>query len=170
MMKKLSMMAMVLVAFVAFTLQSCSKGNDGIPYNLSASLVIQENGRLTDEQKKIYEETYNVSPTINYSSDEEAEKGTEEFVGRGAANIQAKIKNETGDANFVFVYTVTTTRLSDNKQIFSCLFIQLQQLGSLTISKSAYMKLNITAVSIIRRMANIIGNNNSINTDNPRHD
>lgn len=29
------------------------------------------------------------------------------------------------------------------------------------------MKLNITAVSIIRRMANIIGNNNSINTDNP---
>ena len=93
MMKKLSMMAMVLVAFVAFTLQSCSKGNDGIPYNLSASLVIQENGRLTDEQKKIYEETYNVSPTINYSSDEEAEKGTEEFVGRGAANIQAKIKN-----------------------------------------------------------------------------
>lgn len=117
MMKKLSMMTMVLVAFVAFTLQSCSKGNDGIPYNLSASLVIQENGRLTDEQKKIYEETYNVSPTINYSNDEVAEKGTEEFVGRGAANIQAKIKNETGDANFVFVYTVTTTRLSDNKQI-----------------------------------------------------
>ena len=31
------------------------------------------------------------------------------------------------------------------------------------------MKLNITVVSIIRRTANIIGNNNSINTDNPRH-
>lgn len=117
MMKKLSMMAMVLVAFVAFTLQSCSKGNDGMPYNLSASLVIQDSGRLTDEQKKSYEEIYNVSHTIYYSNDEEAEKGAKEFVGKGAANIQAKIRTDTGDASFVFVYAVTTTRASDNKQI-----------------------------------------------------
>ena len=114
--KKLSMTLMVLVAFIAFAMQSCKSDNNdnSMAYKFSWRINIQEKGDLTDEQKAELENSFVGSETSEYQSDEMAEYGNEVV----AKQIASRAKLVMGNNMTVkFTMTIITTRVFDNHQI-----------------------------------------------------
>lgn len=111
--KKLSIMLM-LVAFIAFAMQSC-KSDNNVTHNMSWSLEIQDKGNnMTDVQKQELEESSVGTLSGDYPNDEEAVKGTEVVGKQAAVRTMTIIKN---DPSVVFTITVITARVTDNKKI-----------------------------------------------------
>ena len=100
-------------SFIAFAMQSC-KSDNNVTHNMSWSLEFQDKGHITDEQKKELEESFVGTLSGDYPNDETAEKGTEVVAEQAAVRAIVIMGN---DRTAVFTITVTTTRVSDSKQI-----------------------------------------------------
>lgn len=115
--KKLSMTLMVLAAFMALAMQSCSKntGNDDwMTCRISWSTSVQDKGNLSDEQVEELENSLAGSETKQYESVKMAESGIELVANQLMSTIRLAMgQNPT----VTLTVTIITTRLSDNQEI-----------------------------------------------------
>ena len=119
-MKKFQMMmATVLVALMAFAVQSCgSDDKDDLsssPYEITGAVNIQQKGNLTDEEIATLKEKFAQSVTGTYMTDQMAESTTDQIVQKYIANLRELAG--TGESTAVFTITITTTNLKTNKQV-----------------------------------------------------
>ena len=112
-----TMMAVVLVALMAFVVQSC--GNDdkddltSTMYKLTETLVFQDKGELTTEQAENFQKKYSSEQTAEFLTDKQAESQTDQI----ASQLSSSTKAEMGDEPMKFTITLITTKLSNNKQV-----------------------------------------------------
>ena len=114
-----TMMAVVLVALMAFAVQSCGsdKDDDSQQYKLDVSLTITDKGTLTDAecQAMIYSAAQ-MSQVADNGTDASAETATM----RAAQAISESLvlyKETYGNAKFG--YTLVCTKVSSGKQIIT---------------------------------------------------
>lgn len=107
-------MLMVLVAFIAFAFQSCSKSEDNVTHNISWKLYIQDQGDMSDELKTQLENEFAGTSSATYANDEGAKTGTEVVAKQIRQRVGEIMYN---DKSAVFTVSVVTTRVSDNKQV-----------------------------------------------------
>ena len=112
-----TMMAVVLVALMAFAVQSCGsdKDDDSQQYKLDVSLTITDKGTLTDAecQAMIYSAAQ-MSQVADNGTDASAETATMR-VAQGISESLVLNKETFGTA--VFTYTLVCTKVSGGKQI-----------------------------------------------------
>ena len=113
-----TMMAVVLVALMAFVVQSC--GNDDKDVNLTSSmykltetLVFQDKGELTTEQADYFQKKYSSEQTAEFLTDKQAESQTDQI----ASQLVLSTKAEMGDEPMKFTITLITTNLNNNRQV-----------------------------------------------------
>ncbi|MBQ2209268.1 MAG: hypothetical protein II404_04815 [Prevotella sp.] len=119
-MKKIqAMMAVVLVALMAFAVQSCGSDDktpdlSGDTYKLTTSMTFQDKGQLTDAEAAVLQQAFVKTETGQYITDKSAADKTKEIVDVMAANIEVQMK---GDTSVAFTVTVITTNMNTNKQV-----------------------------------------------------
>ena len=119
-MKKFQMMmATVLVALMAFAVQSCgSDDKDDLsssPYEIVGAFNVQQKGELTDTDIATLKEKFAQSVTGTYMTDQMAESTTDQIVQKYIANLRELAG--TGESTAVFTITITTTNLKTKKQV-----------------------------------------------------
>lgn len=119
-MKKFQMMmATVLVALMAFAVQSCSSDDkddlSSSPYEITGAVNIQQKGELTDTDIATLKEKFAQSVTGTYMTDQMAESTTDQIVQKYIANLRELAG--TGESTAVFTITITTTNLKTKKQV-----------------------------------------------------
>ena len=119
-MKKFQMMmATVLVALMAFAVQSCgSDDKDDLsssPYEIVGVFNVQQKGELTDTDIATLKEKFAQSVTGTYMTDQMAESTTDQIVQKYIANLRELAG--TGESTAVFTITITTTNLKTKKQV-----------------------------------------------------
>jgi hypothetical protein len=119
-MKKFQMMmATVLVALMAFAVQSCgSDDKDDLsssPYEITGAVNIQQKGELADTDIATLKEKFAQSVTGTYMTDQMAESTTDQIVQKYIANLRELAG--TGESTAVFTITITTTNLKTKKQV-----------------------------------------------------
>ena len=114
-----SMMAVVLVALMAFAVQSCGSYNndDDQQYKLEVSLKFTDKGPLTDAQcEAMIMDAAKGSTVANHPTDASAETATM----RAAQLIsEALVLHKEAYGNAKFIYTLVCTKVSGNKQIIT---------------------------------------------------
>ena len=114
-----SMMAVVLVALMAFAVQSCGSDNDdnNQQYKLEVSLKITDKGPLTDAQcEAMMMDAAQGSTVANHPTDASAETATM----RAAQAISEALEVYKGTyGNAKFGYTLVCTKVSSGKQIIT---------------------------------------------------
>ena len=119
-MKKFQMMmATLLVALMAFAVQSCgSDDKDDLsssPYEIVGAFNVQQKGELTDTDIATLKEKFAQSVTGTYMTDQMAESTTDQIVQKYIANLRELAG--TGESTAVFTITITTTNLKTKKQV-----------------------------------------------------
>ena len=119
-MKKFQMMmATVLVALMAFAVQSCgSDDKDDLsssPYEIIGAFNVQQKGELSDTEIATLKEKFAQSVTGTYMTDQMAESTTDQLVQKYIASL--KEIAGTGESTAVFTITITTTNLKTKKQV-----------------------------------------------------
>ena len=119
-MKKFQMMmATVLVALMAFAVQSCgSDDKDDLsssPYEIVGAFNVQQKGEFTDTDIATLKEKFAQSVTGTYMTDQMAESTTDQIVQKYIANLRELAG--TGESTAVFTITITTTNLKTKKQV-----------------------------------------------------
>ena len=113
------MMATVLVALMAFAVQSCgSDDKDDLsssPYEIVGAFNVQQKGELTDTDIATLKEKFAQSVTGTYMTDQMAESTTDQIVQKYIANLRELAG--TGESTAVFTITITTTNLKTKKQV-----------------------------------------------------
>ncbi len=131
--KKLSMTLMVLAAFMALAMQSCSKntGNDDwMTCRISWSTSVQDKGNLSDEQVEELENSLAGSETKQYESVKMAESGIELVANQLMSTIRLAMgQNPT----VTLTVTIIITRLSDNQEI--CKWVIIYDKGNIINNK-----------------------------------
>ena len=113
-----SMMAVVLVALMAFAVQSCGSDNDdNQQYKLTVTLDITDKGPLTDAQCDAMRADAQKGNTVaDHPTDASAETATM----RAAQAIAAQLEIYKGTyGNAKFGYTLVCTKVSSGKQIIT---------------------------------------------------
>ena len=114
-----TMMAVVLVALMAFAVQSCGSDNndDDQQYKLTVTLDITDQGPLTDAQCDAMRADAQKGNTVaDHPTDASAETATM----RAAQAIAAQLEIYKGTyGNAKFGYTLVCTKVSGNKQIIT---------------------------------------------------
>lgn len=122
-MKKIqAMMAVVLVALMAFAVQSCGSDDktpdlSGDTYKLTTSMTFQDKGQLTDAEAAALQQAFVKTETGQYITDKSAADKSKEIVTTFAATIETQMK---GDKSVVFTVTVVTTNMRTNKEVYRC--------------------------------------------------
>ena len=113
------MMATVLVALMAFAVQSCgSDDKDDLscsPYEITGAVNIQQKGNLTDEEIATLKEKFAKPATVTCLTDQMAESTTDK-VAQGYIASLKEIAG-TGESTALFTITITTTNLKTKKQV-----------------------------------------------------
>ena len=115
-MKKFQMMmATVLVALMAFAVQSCSSNDDKVDlststYELVGAFNVQKQGEFTDAEIEEFRNSFSKAESGTYMSDQMAESHTDQIVGKYAAILQ-EIAVKSSESTAVFTITITTTNL-----------------------------------------------------------
>ena len=117
-MKKFQMMmATVLVALMAFAVQSCgSDDKDDLsssPYEITGAVNIQQKGNLTDEEIATLKEKFAKPATVTCLTDQMAESSTDK-VAQGYIDYR---ELDSSKSTAVFTITITTTNLKTKKQV-----------------------------------------------------
>lgn len=112
------MMAVVLVALMAFVVQSCGNDDKDVDltssmYKMTKTLVFQDKGELTTEQVDNFQKKYSSEQTAEFLTDKQAESQTDQI----ASQLASSTKAEMGDEPMKFTITLITTNLKNNKQI-----------------------------------------------------
>ena len=114
-----TMMAVVLVALMAFAVQSCGSDNndDDQQYKLTVTLDITDKGPLTDAQCDAMRADAQKGNTVaDHPTDASAETATM----RAAQAIAEQLEIYKGTyGNAKFGYTLVCTKVSGNKQIIT---------------------------------------------------
>lgn len=113
-----SMMAVVLVALMAFAVQSCGSDNDdNQQYKLTVTLDITDKGPLTDAQCDAMRADAQKGNTVaDHPTDASAETATM----RAAQMIAEQLEIYKGTyGNAKFGYTLVCTKVSSGKQIIT---------------------------------------------------
>lgn len=114
-----TMMAVVLVALMAFAVQSCGsdKDDDNQQYKLTVTLDITDQGPLTDAQCDAMRADAQKGNTVaDHPTDASAETATM----RAAQAIAEQLEIYKGTyGNAKFGYTLVCTKVSGNKQIIT---------------------------------------------------
>lgn len=127
-----TMMAIALVALMAFTAASCGDDNDSkTRYELSGTLTIAERGDMTQDMVDGLEGSFKESFVGEYSSDSEAEEKTRQLATIYASQIREIMK---GDKTVSFVIAMKCTNLSTNKQVVTY-FVNYQK-GDVTVTNN----------------------------------
>lgn len=113
------MMVVVLVALMAFAVQSCGSDDttpdlSGSTYQMSTSMAFQDRGELTAAEAATLEQAFVKTETGKYITDKSAADKTKEIVNEYAANVGVQMK---GDKTVTFTLTFVTTNLRTNTQI-----------------------------------------------------
>ena len=113
-----TMMAVVLVALMAFVVQSCGDDDKDVNltssmYKLTTTLVFQDKGELTTEQAENFQKKYSSEQTAEFLTDKQAESQTDQI----AYKLASSTKAEMGDEPMKFTITLITTNLNNNKQV-----------------------------------------------------
>lgn len=113
-----TMMAVVLVALMAFVVQSCGDDDKDVNltssmYKLTKTLVFQDKGELTTEQAENFQKKYSSEQTAEFLTDKQAESQTDQI----ASQLSSSTKAEMGDEPMKFTITLITTNLKNNKQV-----------------------------------------------------
>ena len=112
-------MATVLVALMAFAVQSCgSDDKDDLsssPYEIVGAFNVQQKGELTDTDIASLKEKFAQSVTGTYMTDQMAESTTDQIVQKYIANLRELAGK--GESTAVFTITITTTNLKTKKQV-----------------------------------------------------
>ena len=115
--KYLSMFAFVMMAMVAFTLQSCGDDDNDALYQIETSLKFTERGDvLTQEECEGMIIAAAKKAQASYPSDDAAAKGTE------IAAKELKSRMESSNQEFgtaIFTFTLKCTKVSDGKQVIT---------------------------------------------------
>ena len=114
-----TMMAVVLVALMAFAVQSCGSDNndDDQQYKLTVTLDITDQGPLTDAQCDAMRADAQKGNTVaNHPTDASAETATMRVAQAIAEQLEI-YKGTYGNAKFG--YTLVCTKVSGNKQIIT---------------------------------------------------
>ena len=119
-MKKFQMMmATVLVALMAFAVQSCgSDDKDDLsssPYEIAGAFNLQQKGNLDDKDVATLKEKFANPATVTCITDQMAESTTDKVVQGYIASL--KEIAGTGESTAVFTITITTTNLKTKKQV-----------------------------------------------------
>ena len=117
-----AMMAVVLVALMAFAVQSCGSDDktpdlNGDTYKLTTSMTFQNKGQLTDAGAAALQQAFVSSETGQYITDKSAADKSKEIVTTMAASMEAQMK---GDTTVAFTVTVVTTNMRTNKEVYRC--------------------------------------------------
>ena len=109
-------MAVVLVAMMAFAVQSCGSDNDdNEAYKLNVSLKIEDKGLMTTEESQtMIMSAEKMTQVANHPSDFSAEQATK-TVAEGVYNLLRSSNQAFGNA--VFTYTFACTKVNGGKQI-----------------------------------------------------
>lgn len=127
-----TMMAIALVALMAFTVASCGDDNDSKNrYELSGTLTITERGDMTQDMVDGLEGSFEERFVGEYSSDSEAEEKTRQIATIYASQIREKMQ---GDKTVSFVIALKCTNLSTNKQVVTY-FVNYQK-GDVTVTNN----------------------------------
>lgn len=127
-----TMMAIALVALMAFTVASCGDDNDSkTRYELSGTLTITERGDMTQDKVDKLEGSFDESFVGEYSSDSEAEEKTRQLATIYASQIREIMQ---GDNTVSFVIAMKCTNLSTNKQVVTY-FVNYQK-GDVTVTNN----------------------------------
>ena len=125
-----TMMAIALVALMAFTVASCGDDNDSkTRYELLGTLSITERGDMTQDMVDGLESSFEKSFVGEYSSDSEAEEKTRQIAIIYASQIREIME---GDKTVSFVITMKCTNLSTNKQVVT--YYITYQKGDVTVT------------------------------------
>lgn len=114
-----TMMAVVLVALMAFAVQSCGSDNDdnSQQYKLEVSLKIIDKGPLTDAQcEAMIMDAAQGSTVANHPTDASAETAT---MRAAQAISEALVLHKDTYGSAKFAYTLVCTKVSGNKQIIT---------------------------------------------------
>lgn len=114
------MMATVLVALMAFAVQSCG-GDDkddltSSPYEIVGEINVQQKGELTDADITSLKQKFAKSETGTYMTDKMAESTTDQLVQKYNSSLQ-QLAKESGESTAVFTITITTTNLKTKKMV-----------------------------------------------------
>ena len=112
-----TMMAVVLVALMAFAVQSCGSdsNDDDQQYKLEVSLKITDKGPLTDAQcDAMRSDAQKGSTVANHPTDASAETAT---MRAAQAISEALVLHKEAYGSAKFGYTLVCTKVSGNKQI-----------------------------------------------------
>ena len=113
-----TMMAVVLVALMAFAVQSCGSDDDNNQqYKLTVTLDITDKGSLTDEQVAAMKQDAQKGNTVaDHPTDASAETATM----RAAQLIAEALEiNKAAYGNAKFGYTLVCTKVSSGKQVIT---------------------------------------------------
>ena len=114
------MFATVLVALMAFAVQSCGSDDNNSPaasmYRLNTSFSLQTKGDFTDEAISTLQEGINKEERGEYLTDNMAATAGEKVVGTSKLFVQT-IMNNVGSPNGKFTITVVVTKVSTNAEI-----------------------------------------------------
>ena len=113
-----TMMAVVLVALMAFAVQSCGSDNDdNQAYKLTVTLDITDKGPLTDAQcDAMRSDAQKGSTVADHPTDASAETATMRAA-QAISEALVLYKDTYGSAKFT--YTLVCTKVSGNKQIIT---------------------------------------------------
>ena len=119
-MKKFQMMmATVLVALMAFAVQSCGSDDkddqSSSPYEIVRTFNLQQRGELKDQVIEEYKKEFDRSETATYMTDQMAESTTDQVVRKYISLL--KEFAAVGKSTAVFTITITTTNLKTKKQV-----------------------------------------------------
>ena len=113
------MMATVLVALMAFAVQSCGSDDKddqrSSPYEIVRTFNLQQRGELKDQVIEEYKKEFDRSETATYMTDQMAESTTDQFVRKYISLL--KEFAAVGKSTAVFTITITTTNLKTKKQV-----------------------------------------------------
>jgi len=114
------MFATVLVALMAFAVQSCGSDDKNVSssaqYKVSASLVFQDQAGLTNDQVKQLQEGFKREETGEYLTDNLAATAGQQIVNATKSTVEASMSN-AGNPKGKFTITIIVTKLSSNSQI-----------------------------------------------------
>ena len=113
------MMATVLVALMAFAVQSCGSDDkddqSSSPYEIVRTFNLQQRGELKDQVIEEYKKEFDRSETATYMTDQMAESTTDQAVRKYISLL--KEFAAVGKSTAVFTITITTTNLKTKKQV-----------------------------------------------------
>ena len=126
------MMAIALVALMAFTVASCGDDNDSKSrYELLGTMSITERGDMTQDMVDWLEGLFEDRVVGEYSSDSEAEEKCRQIATVYASQVREKMQ---GDKTVSFVITLKCSNLSTSKQVIT--YYVTHQKGDVTVTNN----------------------------------